>query len=295
MATAIRRAAPAPTPQPATDGVNFGDLGFYSGGFTLPEGDYTLTFKVQNFDGFGTGKKGPMRLGVMLDAQASDGEVKQVFYSMGSKADQSYAPNPSTGKGLVPIPGGPGGGLNNSTNWMVFLKSLYDAGLPQGVFTNDLGVLDGVKVHMVQIPEPEDRKGFQSATGEAGQEPRQNQKIAVVSEILDGGKPWETGQAQTKPAAAAKPTAAPAPVQEASADDDVLTAALAGLEVVLTKSPNGCTKLLARTGTFAAVSGAYSAEMATAVIDTYFSSDDALNTALGQLGYKVAGPKVVLL
>lgn len=304
-AVAPRRAV---APPPADDGINFGDLSFYSGGFSLPEGDYALLFNVKMHDGFGTNKKGPMRLGVMVDAHSltdPSADVRQVFYSMGSGADKSYAPNPETGKGLVAIPGGPGGGANNSTNWAILLKSLYDAGLPQGTFRNDLTVLDGIHVHMVLVPEPEERKGFQQATGEAGTEPRVDRKIPVVSEIKDDGKPWEgTGgipAAGAKPKAAAKPAAKAAPAAAAkpaaqpaaATDDDVQTAAIDSVAAVLGGSPAGVLKAILKTKTFNHAKETFGDDMAQAVVDTYFSTDANLATVLDQLEYKIQGLKVV--
>lgn len=306
-----------PAPPTPVEGVNFGSLDFYSGGFQLPEGDYALEFEVvmnQATDKNGT-PKGPMRLGVMLTAHSltTIGPPQQQFISMGSKAHESFAPNPDTGKGLVAVPGGAGSTANNKTNWYFFLKSMYDTGLPEGTLTNDFTVIDGVWVHTQNVPEPEDRKGFGSAqTGEVEQE-RRNGLMTVVGQILDGGKPWEGGGGipvegapavapKAGPKAVARPAArpavraaAPAPVVEEAApagDEDVLTAAVNGATAVLEKSPNGCTKLLMRTGTFKAVQTAAGDDMAQAVIETFFGSDAALNTVLNTLGYAVVGASV---
>jgi hypothetical protein len=98
---------------------------------------------------------------------------------------------------------------------------MYDCGLPEGIFTNDLSVLDGIHVHTQNILEPEDRKGFGSQTGEVAEE-RRSGLVPVVTEIKEDGKPWEgTGgipeaaatpapvkagpKAVVKPAVAAKP------------------------------------------------------------------------------------------
>src|SRR5512140_2727496 len=115
----------------AIGGVNFGDLGMYVAGGGLPEGDYALEFGVQMYQAENQQgvKQGPPRLGVMVIAHsltdpAARGEnAKHQFYSMGSNADKTFAPNPETGKGLVLVPGAAGSTLNNSTNWSLFLKS----------------------------------------------------------------------------------------------------------------------------------------------------------------------------
>lgn len=318
-----RPTAVAPPPPPS-EGINFGDLDAYAGGFTLPEGRYALEFDVRMHAGTKAdgSQAGAPRLGVMINAHPlSGGEPHTQFMSMGSNAHQSFAPS-ADGKGVVPVPGGPGANPNNKTNWFIFLKSLYDCGLPKGIFTNDLTTIDGVWVVTQNIPEPEERKGFGSKTGEV-QEERRTNLIPVVTEILDNGKPWEgsggfdfqnqanapapvAARPAARPAAAPvarpaavaarKPAAAPAPppVEEAEAADDdaILSAAINGASAVLEKSPAGVTKLLMRTGTFKAVNAAVGADMAQAVIETFFGSDEVLNGLLGQLDYQIVGAAI---
>jgi hypothetical protein len=251
---------------------------------------------------------GPERLGVMITLHPlGGGEHIEQFYSFGSNAAQSWAPNDS-GKGIVAVPGGPGTAPNASTNWAVFLKSLYDSGLPQGVFDDDFSVLDGIHVHMANVPEPQERKGFATKTGEAAVEDKAR-TIAVVTEIKDDGKPWEgTGgldvsapapkggrATPSKSAVAAVPAAAsrrvaPAPTVEKQEDGLYDIAANAVTEVLsLPAHANGCKRLQLRTGTFKAVSTATDAATATKVINEYFSNDEALNELLAPLGYKVKG------
>lgn len=316
----IRRAAAA---APPVEGVNFGDLSLYVAGGGLPEGDYALEFTVEMYQALTKENvaRGPQRLGAMVKAHSLSepgAEPRTQFYSFGSSADKSFAPNPDTGKGVVAVPGGPATTLNNSTNWAILLKSLYDCGLPVGIFTNDFSVLDGIHVHMTNVPEPEERKGFQSKTGDAAEE-RKAGTIAIVTEIKEDGKPWEgTGgipdASAPKPAArgAARPTpvaqrtaapkatspkavakVAPAPVA-APTDDDVATAAQNGIATVLEKADNanGCTKLLLRTGSFKAIDASEGKEMASAVLETYFDSDEHLNLVLEPMGYVSAGGKI---
>lgn len=307
-----RKAAQA---APVSSGPSFGDLGFYSGGFTLPKGKYALEFNVLMYtptkqDGTPAGNP---RLGVMLRAHPlAGGEPQEQFVSMGTKAHLSFMPD-TAGKGLVPVPGGPASTLPKGTNWMLILSSLYDCGLPQGVFTNDITVLDGVHVQTDLVPEPEERKGYGStaATGEAAgqkEERKGSGLIPVVVEILDDGKPWEgTGgipdasQAPTPTAAAkktvtaAKTKPAPAPVAapEPEGDEDLMAAAVSGITSVLEKEPNGTTKLKLRMGAFKSITASHGAEVTQAVMDAYFTSDDALNSVLGQLGYAVKGTNIV--
>lgn len=299
--------------------INFGDYGFYVAGGGMPEGNYALEFMTQMFQATNqtTGvAKGPARLGVMVKAHPLDGgEPRNQFYSMGSKSHESFQPNPDTGKGLVAVPDGPGASnLNNSTNWAYFLKSLYDSGMPQGIFRNDLSVLDGIHVHLHSIPEPEDRKGFQnSKTSEVDGEPRKAGTISVVSEILEGGAPWEGGGGIPDPAAAkapvakagaVKPVAKVAPKVAAKAapvavategltEEELLDLATQGLTTVLEASPDGIGTLLARTGVFKAIKAAADDETASAVLAAHFATDEAMGEVAAALGYKVAGKKIV--
>src|ERR1700674_3567054 len=189
-------------PKASGGAFNFGDESSYSAGGGIPEGDYCwtdLTCKMYQFNKADGTPAGPERVGIiitMVPITFSDkgvpsvsGEETTQSYSLGSKAHESWAPNPETGKGIVPIPGGPGTAPNNATNWHVLLKSLWDSGMPKGILKDDLSVVEGLWVHMANVPEPEERKGYKSKTGEAAiaDQPR---TIPVVSEIKDGGMPW---------------------------------------------------------------------------------------------------------
>jgi len=300
-------ALPKKATAPAVVGLNIGSLDFYTGGGGLPEGDYALEFNAQMFqatDAKGV-TKGPFRLGVMVTAHPlsdpSPEAVKTQFYSMGTSAHLSFAPNPETGKGVVAVPGGPASTLNNSTNWAILIKSLYDSGLPQGVFTNDFTVIDGIHVHMQHQAEPVERAGFQSKTAEFTED-RKPGSIAVVTEIKEDGKPWDGSGGIPEAVAPAKTagkvapkaaTKAAAKAPAAEVEDEVLIAAQSGITSVLEKKPNGCPKLALRTGCFMYIKDALkSVDMAQAVIDTYFGTDEALESVVSQLGYTVDGPMV---
>jgi hypothetical protein len=319
MASPIRKAA-------ADNRVNFGSLDMYVAGGGLPEGDYSLFFTLQMYQATNKAgvSQGPPRLGVMITAHSLTDPAHQgdnaptQFYSMGSNADKSFAPNTEDGgKSLVPIPGGPASTFNESTNWAVFLKNMYDSGLPNGIFTNDLTVLDGTWAHIKQVPEPESRKGFKSATAEGAPDDRGPKTIAVVTEIKEGGAPWEGGgglptAAQTTGAKAAagskksgtqqaagvgaanvgKPNAAP---QQVDNDEDIKTAALNAVSGVfeVEKNAPGMLKLVLKSTVGAALRATVGDAVAEAVLQAYWASDDALNSLLGEIGYIVKGPKVV--
>lgn len=298
--------------------VNIGDLDTdYSAGGGLPEGDYRLTFDVMMEPDRkdGQARKQQPRLGVLLTATPANtstgepiDEPKTKFYSFGGKAHLSFAPDPNTGKGIVAIPGGAGAQPTNKSNWAYLLKSLYDSGMPKGIFTNDFSVLDDIWVHMHEVPEPEDRKSFKktAATGEASleaaDEPQGNGKMSIVSEIKGGVDWWEGDAAPATPApkagpkAVVKPTAAAPKVKTAPAAAeegvDTAEAAVNAVGSVLEAAPNGCAKLLLKTKTFSAVKEAHGDDVAQAVIDTYFGTDADLNGLLNQLGYQVTGQQI---
>ena len=299
----------------AVHGVNFGDLDMYVAGGGLPEDDYLMReLNVEMYQATTQAGvvRGPSRLGVMITFQSltdPEADERKQFYSMGSNASKSFAPNPDTGKGVVPIPGGPGSTLNITTNWALFLKSLLDCGMPKGIFTDDCSVLEGAWVHISNVPEPEERKGFVrgAATGEAGvDEVKTPGTIAVVTEIKEGGYPWEGGggepeEAAAAPARVAKGKAPPkakagkaAPrATEESEEEAIKAAALNGIATVLEKHPGGCPKLIFRTQTFKVIGDSEGAEMAQAVVETYFQSDESLGGLIAEVGYTLDGGKVV--
>lgn len=304
----IRRSATVAPPSPPP-GLAFGSLDFYSGGYLLPEGDYAMEHNVvlhafTKQDGTSVGEP---KLGVMLTAHLlNGGGAVEQFLSMGSKAHLSFGPR-EDGKGLQAIPGGPAVTAARSTNWQLYLKSLYDTGLGEGVFMDDIGVLDGIWVHTQNVPEPEERKGFGGAkTGEVEQERKGSGLIPVVTAILDGGKPWEGGGgfpdanapapkavARPAPRAVARPVAVPAQAAAAVDADDVMTAAINAVTDVITKSPTpAITKLALRTGVFKLVQASQGGEMGNAVLNTFFGSDEALNQVLQPLGYVAAAGQV---
>jgi hypothetical protein len=308
MASPQRRTTPAASPAGAL--VDIGNLEMYSSGQFIPDGDYILSsLDVQMYAGK-TPSARASRLGVMvtflpLDSPTEDHKLTQ-FYSMGSKADQSFAPNPETGKSIITIPGAPATNLNDKTNWYLFYKSLRDSGLPAGVLVNDVSVVEGAWVHITNIEEPADRGSFASGTAEVQQAPRTPGKVPIVTEIKEGGAPWEGGggtpavKTTAKPIttrAVPKPNGAPAPPAPAPAsaiDDDLRVAAINGISDVLTKKPNGCPRLALRTDTFKAVKSKLGEEVATSVVNNFFEAghEDDLSSVLGEIGYTVINGQV---
>lgn len=333
---------PPPPPQPvvAAGGGSVGFLapGFYTGGFQLPPGRYAMEHIVMMHNPIkDNGQKAWKNdaLGVMLYAYSLDKpgtEPHEQFLSLGSKAHLSFVPS-ADGKGLEPIPGGASTGAPKLTNWGIYFKSLQDCGLVEGVIAaHDISGLDGIWVVTDLVPEPEERKGFarNATTSEAAEEPQEERKgsgkTVIVTEIIEGGKPWEGGggfpdatvappappappaaraAAPARPAPAAvgpravppaRPAVQPPAAAPAASQDDVMAAASAGVTEVLSDpaNANGCAKLKVRTGAFKYVKATYGDEMAQAVTALFDSGDDVVNAVLGPLGYKVSGINVVL-
>lgn len=324
MAIAKKSAAKAPAvavAAKAVPAISLLDLSMYVGGGGLPEGNYALEFMIkmhQAVDKVTGANRGGERLGVMVTAHSltdTNAEPRQQFYSMGTKAHEAFAPNPDTGKSLVAVAGGTGAStLSPQTNWAYLLKSLYDAGMPEDLKSNDLTVLDGVWVHVHSIPEPEERKAFKTSNvAETSQEDRRPGTISIVSEILPKGAPWEDngggipekGAAPATTAAAVKPNGkalgkvattpvAPAPQPDGGVtDEELMELALQGATTVLEANVSGVSKLQMKSGMFKAISADYEEEIASQVINAFFKSDDDLNGVVNQLGYKVSGVKVV--
>lgn len=348
-----RRPVSAPAAAPVAveyETLNFGDASAYSQSFTLPEGDWCLFFAVKMSDF--TKKDGTKSefstVGIELEAynlNAPTEEARTQFLGMGKDAKLSWMPHPETGKSLVKVPGGPGALLSPNTNWDLFLQSLKNSGLPSGIFSNDISPIDGIWVHTQQQDEPEARKNYkprgartgaaamQAAMAEASGMPVPEEaeerrmgsgKIVVVTEIKEGGKPWEgtggwppaaqpiapapgTRPVAARPVAAPVPAARPAPMAaprpaaaaptgNGHAEMDVATAAQNGVAAVLGIESNlrGIQKIKLRMGTFEAISAATGdPTLAQSVLDAYFRSDETLNVVLGPLGYVASGANVV--
>lgn len=330
-----RAAAPPPPPQTGgsvnfgDDAFYSGGLGLPEGDYAL--GFHTQMFQPTKQNGQPTGQA---FLCVMMTCYPIDangnliGEISEHPLGVGQKAHNSFVPS-ADGKGFDAVPGGPATGMNDMTNWSIFRKSMRDCGLPEGLLQNDLTVLDGIWVHTRNVPEPEGRQQLRSQTGEAalraaagGQQPDNRPKLVpIVTEIKANGKPWEgTGgipgeqpAAQAAPAAARRPVAAatrrvaPAPVAPPPAtagngaaeitEEDLRNAAMEGLTDFLVKpaNANGVTKVALRGGSFTELQKKFGDDMANAVIETFFADDAALNSVLGELGYKTFGPRVIVI
>lgn len=311
---AVQRRTAVAAPAPKGGSVNLGDDALYSGGgqFDLPPGKYALEASTQNF----TSEKGKTFLCVMMNFHPLEGgEPIAKPLSLGQKASLSFAPS-EDGLGFEPIPGAPATTMPSISNWGIFRKSLIDSGLPPGYLSNDVSVLNGTWVQ-TDNQENEERKKMraQPKVGEAAGDPAAQRnfddKSVVVTEILEGGRPWEGTGGFDFPAAAAapKPTAvkaparpgpraaAPAPVEAPAEEEeglDVVVQAGIGSFLEQEKNAHGCTKLQLRAAVFSYVSKAMGDDSAQEAGVTYFGagSDAALKDLLTPLGYTVVAGQI---
>lgn len=324
MAQQVTQVAQQSRRQEESNYPNFLDPSFYSGGFTLPAGSYAMEFNVVLYEFIKANgqKAGDSTLGVMVVAHnlKDPTQVHDQFLSMGRKAKESFQPDPETGKRLVPVPGGPASGLNNQTNWFFFLDSLFKCGLPMGIISNDLSVLDGIHVDTAVIPEPEERKQLSLQSTSEVPEERKNKTIPVVVAIHDDGKPWEgTGGIPQAPAGQPKPAVKPngqgngkgngqthmpiappataAPVTGAQETDEESFRLLAidamGNLLSDEKNSKGIKKTKARIEVLKAIDKAHGGEVSAMVGELFMSSDQGWNKILNDLGYTITGLDII--
>ncbi len=330
MSPVRRNAAAVAPPPPQEELFDMFNLGAYAGGKTIPEGDYAVEFIIQEHQAVNAAGQqvGKPRLITMLVAypRAGGDPIEQPL-GWGGKALASWVPN-STGKGVIKRAGGPGLPPTNKSNWLLFLDSMVQCGLPNDALRGqDLSAIDGVWMHIKPVPEPEERKSFkkQAATGEAADqaddEPRGNGLMPICTEILPGGEPWAGGggfdPAAGAPTAPAKPVAAvnrrapaavaaaPAPAAPArrapaaapvAAPAEVDTESLESVAMecigdvlVQPAFANGLKRMKLRMETHSAAVKKFDEQTASDIISTYFSSDASLGNLLGTIGYKLSG------
>ena len=299
--------------------VNFGADGFFTGAIGLPEGNYACSFSWQIYQPVkadGTPSKTPAFLAAIgevtpIDQQGNAlGEPTEMVLSCGRDAHESFLPS-EDGKGLVGVPNGKSAGIWSLSNFAIFFDSLKQVGLPPGLISASLEPLDGVWLHLTNIPEPEQKKaaakkaraktGMSAIMSGGQQDDDRERTVIVATEILEGGKPWEgTGgipdgsapKAAPKKAAtpaAKKTVAAPAPAAPAATDDETVgTAALETVAQVLGSYPQGMTKVNLRVQAFQALTKTYGDEIAQAA-QALLQTDDMLTAVLGEVGYKIVG------
>lgn len=117
-----------------------------------------------------------------VSLKTTEGEEADQYYSMGRADD--WVPS-DDGKRLLPV--GRASKLSKSSNGMLLLGSLIDAGFPEDKITDDCSVFQGLECHMLRQKQPK-RTGLEGARADA--------TILLVSEIHK--LPWE--KAKSAPA-----------------------------------------------------------------------------------------------
>lgn len=280
---------------------SLGKLSALAVGGGVPNGEYQCTFAIIMHKG----EKSPVaRPGLQVTFKPmKGGEPVQWFYGFGTGMEKIWAPN-AEGTGIVPLPGvenieAPKAG----SNYGVFLKEAYNAGLPENFYNDDVSVLNPSNVYVKNIPEPEERKTFKktanSAEG-AGAQPEEDRArtIAVITAFLDGGKPWEGTVSEITSKAPVKPNgkagkATVAVTVAADEEHDPEAALNAALEHVFTAKPEGCSKVQMNTSIFEFLQKNYSDEVAQMIQTDILSVPAELAAVLDGVGMKVAGFKVV--
>lgn len=289
--------------------ASFGSLSsLVASGFSIPEGNYKLTFECKlwapeksNF---------PASLGVMVSFEDPDGEKepKEKFYSFGRKVHEAFMVDPkSGGKKIKEIPGKEGN-FPDGTKWSILLNSLYNAGLPEGHFVDDISVLDDLVGHVHEELEPEDWSKIQKSTGDAEAKPKQRGTIAVVTEFID--PPWEKGgKKKSKPPVKGK--AEPEeeeeeedekPVKKAtkkgakSEEEELAETATELVKTVLEANEEGMAKIRFRAALVPLAKKALKddEELVDALTDFLFSDDDNLIAILDQVGFELDGKNIVV-
>lgn len=182
---------------------------FLEGGGLIDDVDVTFTECLfEEFDYNGKADTAVPALKVVMDV-AGDENIQ--YYSMGRLQD--WIPS-EDGKQLLSV--GTATSIRLSSNGGILLKSLVDSGFPGDKLGDDISILNGLQVHMIQVPEPQ--RGMKKTKEQEEKETKFGPKtILVVSEVQV--LPWEKKKpagagAKKKPAGKAKPKAAKAAAAE---------------------------------------------------------------------------------
>jgi hypothetical protein len=198
--------------------LNLNPEAFVEGGGLVDDVDVTFSkVRFEEFDYNGKAASPVPALKLVIDV-AGD-EITQ-YYSMGRLQD--WIPS-EDGKQLLQA--GQATSIRLTSNGGIFLKSLVDAGFPADKLGEDVSILDGTQVHMIQVPEPS-RPGLKKNKEQLEKEEKFGPKtILVVSEVQT--LPWEKKSPGGKKAkkAAPKKTAKKAAAKKAdptpAGDDDL--------------------------------------------------------------------------
>ena len=122
-----------------------------------------------------------------IDLESDDGTVTQ-YWSCGGK-DKFVTSN--DGKALVAV--GTATTVNKGSNLGILLTSLVNAGFPPDKIGEDIDIMDGMKCHVIRVPEPK-RPGLKRNKRADGKE--YDRTILTVSKIHT--LPWEKSKGSAK-------------------------------------------------------------------------------------------------
>lgn len=187
-------------------GVSLKPSDAVEGGGLLDDVDVTIT--KSRFAMFDYGGKAQPVPAIMWELDAGDGTspITQ-YWSVGKALD--WMPS-DDGKELVPI--GKSTQLVNSSNGMVLLSSVVNAGVPESKLGADISIFEGMECHVNRVAAPE-RKGIQNR--------KENQTILVVTKIHK--LPWEKGNGKAKAKGKGGGSKAAPAATDTAADIDAIT------------------------------------------------------------------------
>lgn len=193
----------------------------FSEGGLLNDVDVTIkTWRYRNWDYNGT--VAPPVLGLQLEMVEDDGTVTVDVASAGDL--KNFVPSEMPlGKKAVPV--GQNKKMNKNTNAMLTVISLMQADTRGELAaklrqSDDISILDGVKVHILRTPQPKRRNmpviqaGPEAQPGAPQVQKREPEYISITKVIA---YPWENGKAATTTAAAPVAQAATMAAPQAAA------------------------------------------------------------------------------
>jgi hypothetical protein len=234
------------------EGISLRPSDAQAGGF-LDDADVVL--KECRFVRWDYAGKAPESVALKVTMEDDDARIHEQYYSAG---DPKKITPSADGRAVVGVESSPGG-LTSSTNAVAFITSLVNAGFPEDSITNDVGVFDGMAVHVNQVAQPK-RVGLKDA--------KENKTYLLVTKILRmpgeavppkpaKGAPAPQQKAGPRPVpanAVPTPTPSPAPVPGAEPSADVVAKARATVLDILAQKGGAIPKQKLPTEAFRALS-----------------------------------------
>lgn len=197
-------------------GVKLGPSNWQKGGgLALANADVVIKqarYKPWDYNG----TVSPPQVAAELVFAVDEGEDQTQYLSCGKQFDGTPSANGKT----VEL-NGKSTGFNENTNWIVFLKSLVDAGFPQDKLeeTDDITILEGLEAHVMLVDAPKRSGIAQTRKGKDGTEyPIQNLVVDKIHKL-----PWEGKGAGAGNAGAGTGTDNGASEYETEAMDAIMT------------------------------------------------------------------------